>query len=130
MFLLYYWALIINSNIKATNYQPNFSVAGFFHLKDSGRDVYNFNVGWRFMKGNIDGAEKVNFDDSKWDVVSTPHTVELMPAEASGSRNYQGPAWYRKHFAIDNSLDGKLINIYFEAAMGKATVFINGKQVM
>ena len=109
--------------------QPDFSVAGLFDIQNSGREVYNFNVGWRFFKGDVTGAEKVNFDDSKWDVVSTPHTVQLMPAEASGSRNYQGPAWYRKHFTVDKSLDGKLVNIYFEAAMGKSTVYLNGKKI-
>jgi len=115
--------------VNANNYQPDFSVAGFFDLKNSGREVYNFNVGWRFYKGNIQGAEQTNFDDSKWDVVSTPHTVQLMPAEASGGRNYQGIAWYRKHFTVDKALDGKLINIYFEAAMGKSVVYLNGKKI-
>ena len=114
--------------IKA-NYQPEFSIAGLHELKNSGREVYDFNVGWRFFKGDISGAEKPEFDDSSWDVVSVPHTVQLVPAEASGGRNYQGPAWYRKHFTIDSSLNGKLIHIYFEAIMGKSTVFLNGKKV-
>lgn len=114
----------------AINNQPDFSVAGFFQLKDTGRDIYNFNVGWKFMRGNIPNAEKVDFDDSKWDVVSTPHTVQLMPVEASGSRNYQGAAWYRKHFTIDKNLNNKLINIYFEAAMGKTMVYLNGEKVL
>ncbi|MDR2917300.1 MAG: glycoside hydrolase family 2 [Tannerella sp.] len=116
--------------VSANDYQPNFSVAGFFDLKDSGREVYNFNVGWRFYRGDIKGAEAVGFDDSAWDVVSTPHAVRLMPAEASGNRNYQGPAWYRKHFTVDEAFKGKLINIYFEAAMGKSTVFLNGRKIM
>ncbi len=115
--------------VNASNYQPDFSIAGFFNLKDSGREVFNFNVGWRFHKGDIQGAENTTFDDSKWDVVSTPHTVQLMPAEASGSRNYQGIAWYRKHFTVNQSLEGRLITIYFEAAMGKAVVYLNGKKI-
>jgi len=64
------------------------SVAGFFQLQGSGRQVYNFNPGWRFYKGDIKNAEKTDFDDSAWEVVAIPHTVELMPAEASGCRNY------------------------------------------
>ncbi|NDW09689.1 glycoside hydrolase family 2 TIM barrel-domain containing protein [Dysgonomonas sp. 520] len=124
-----FFFLFINNCINATNYQPEFSVAGFYNLENSGRTVYNFNVGWRFMKGDIKGAEKLDFDDSRWDVVSTPHTVQLVPAEASGGRNYQGPAWYRKHFVVDESLKDKLINIYFEAAMGKSVVYLNGEKV-
>ncbi|MBO5685491.1 MAG: hypothetical protein J6R73_02770, partial [Alistipes sp.] len=53
------------------------SVAGLFPLKESGRVVYDFNGGWRFFKGDVAGAEAVAFDDAAWEVVSTPHTVEL-----------------------------------------------------
>lgn len=120
---------IIFFSLQATSYQPDFSVAGFYRLSNSGRQVFDFNVGWRFMKGDIAGAEQIHFDDSAWDVVSTPHTVQLMPAEASGSRNYQGAAWYRKHFEVDRSLQDKLLYIYFEAAMGKSVVYLNGKKI-
>lgn len=116
--------------ISASQYQSEFSIAGFYQLENSGRQVFDFNVGWRFFRGDVTGAEKVDFDDSKWDVVTTPHTVQLMPAEASGSRNYQGVAWYRKHFVVDQALEGKLINVYFEAAMGKSIVYLNGKKVL
>ncbi len=121
---------IVCCNISAMDRQPEFSIAGFYNLEKSGREVFDFNVGWRFFKGNISGAEKKEFDDSKWDIVSTPHTVQLMPAEASGSRNYQGPAWYRKHFVVDKSFEGKLVNVYFEAAMGKSIVYLNGEKVL
>ena len=67
--------------------QMETSVAGFIPLSGSGRIVYNFNPGWRFHRGDIKGAEAVRFDDTSWQVVSVPHTVDLMPAEASGCRN-------------------------------------------
>src|SRR5690554_8058688 len=86
---------------------PETSVAGFFELKESGRVVYNFNPGWRYHKGDAENGESPRLDDSSWRVVSLPHTVELMPAEASGNRNYQGPAWYRKHFVVDRSLENR-----------------------
>lgn len=111
-------------------YQPKISIGGFYDLKNSDRKVFNFNVGWRFHKGDIPNAETTEFNDSNWNIVSTPHTVQLMPAEASGSRNYQGVAWYRKHFTVNKDLNNKLINIYFEAAMGKSTVYLNGKEIL
>ena len=107
-----------------------FSVAGFYELPNSGRHVYNFNVGWRFVRGNPVDAEALNFDDHQWPVVSLPHTVELMPCEASGCRNYQGPAWYRKHFTVDSHLQGKRLTLYVEAAMGRTQVYVNGKHVL
>ncbi len=76
------------------------SVAGFFPLEGAGRQVYDFNTGWRYHLGDIKDGQAPGLDDSAWEVVSTPHTVELLPAEGSGGRNYQGVAWYRKHFRL------------------------------
>ena len=105
------------------------SVAGLFPLKESGRVVYDFNGGWRFFKGDVAGAEGVAFDDAAWEVVSTPHTVELVPAEASGCRNYQGVVWYRKQFTVPTDCADKEVLLHFEAVMGKQQFFINGKLV-
>lgn len=110
--------------------QVETSVAGFFPLKGSGRVIYNFNPGWRFYRGDIKGAETPGFDDSQWEIISTPHTVQLMPAEASGCRNYQGIVWYRKRFVIPADMRGKHVQVYFEAVMGKQDVFLNGKKVL
>lgn len=122
-------AVLLITSVWAQNYRPETSVAGFMSLPGSGRNVYNFNPGWRFHKGDVAGAEALNFDDSAWQVVSTPHTVELEPAEASGGRNYQGIAWYRKHFVVPAAMQGQLVTVYFEAVMGKQEVFLNGKLV-
>ena len=122
-------AVLLITSVWAQNYRPETSVAGFMSLPGSGRNVYNFNPGWRFHKGDVAGAEALNFDDSAWQVVSTPHTVELEPAEASGGRNYQGIAWYRKHFVVPAAMQGQLVTVYFEAIMGKQEVFLNGKLV-
>ncbi|MDR0419794.1 MAG: glycoside hydrolase family 2, partial [Prevotellaceae bacterium] len=111
------------------NAQKAFSVGGFYELKNSGREVYDFNVGWRYHKGDVQNAEKIDFDDSKWDIVSTPHTVELMPAEASGGKNYQGVVWYRKHFNIDQKFTGKRLFVHIEAIMGKSKIYVNGELV-
>lgn len=104
------------------------SVAGFFPI-DSERKIYDFNNGWRFMLGDVANGESASLDDSKWNVVSTPHTVELIPAEGSGCRNYQGKAWYRKHFTVPQETAGQDVMIHFEAVMGKQKFFVNGKLV-
>lgn len=105
------------------------SVAGFFPIQDAGRQVYDFNNGWRFHLGDVaDGGSK-NLDDSAWEIVSTPHSVELLPAEGSGCRNYQGVAWYRKHFVMPADVDGKDVVLHFEAVMGKQKFFVNGNEV-
>ena len=106
------------------------SIAGFFPLENSGRQVWNFNAGWRFYLGDTAGAEAKDFNDQSWEVVSTPHTVQLMPAEASGCRNYQGVVWYRKHFILPKECAGHNVFLHFEAIMGKQTLYVNGQKVM
>ena len=106
-----------------------YSVAGLFPLQRSGRIIYNFNQGWRFHLGDAEGAEAAAFDDSKWQVVCAPHSVRLEPSEGSGSRNYQGVAWYRKHFTVPADMVGKNVTVHFEAIMGKQDIFVNGEKV-
>ncbi|MEG2149992.1 MAG: glycoside hydrolase family 2 TIM barrel-domain containing protein [Bacteroidaceae bacterium] len=108
-------------------HQPEFSTAGFFRLKDSGREVYSMNPAWRFYKGAVTGAENKSFDDKNWTVVSLPNGIEYLPTEASGCINYQGEVWYRKHFTPEASLKGKKLFLHFEAIMGKCKVYVNGK---
>jgi len=107
-------------------FSTEFSTAGFFQIQGSGRSVSNFNVGWRFHKGDFSGAETTSFNDASWEIVSAPHGLELLPKEASGGVNYQGPAWYRKHFKLGKEFEGKKVNLYFEAIMGKSKIWING----
>ena len=105
------------------------SVAGLFPLANSGRLVWNFNAGWRFHLGDVTGAEAKDFNDKGWEIVSTPHSIQLMPAEASGCRNYQGIVWYRKHFVLPKECAGRDVTLHFEAIMGKQTIYLNGKKV-
>lgn len=107
-------------------HEPEFSIAGFFRLNGTGRDVYSMNPAWRFYKGSARGAETKVFDDSKWQVISLPHGIEYLPTEASGNINYQGEVWYRKHFVPSDSLKGKKIFLHFEAIMGKSKIYVNG----
>ncbi len=116
-------------SLQAQNSAPETSIAGFIPLSGSGRVVYDFNPGWRYHRGAAKDAWKVNYDDSSWSIVTTPHTVKLEPAEASGCRNYQGVAWYRKHFVVPADLKGKQASVYFEAVMGKQEVYLNGKLI-
>jgi len=107
-------------------HQPEFSTAGFFQIENAGRKVFSMNPAWKFYKGAVTGAEKTDFDDSAWEMVSLPHGIEYLPTEASGCVNYQGEVWYRKRFLPDNTLKGKKLFLHFEAIMGKSKIFVNG----
>lgn len=108
--------------------EPKFSKAGFYDLAGSGREVADFNVGWRFHRGDVKGAEARDFNDREWQSVSTPHGVDTaLPEETSGTSNYQGPAWYRKTFTPPADLAGKLVSLHFEGILGKSKIWVNGK---
>lgn len=124
LILLFAWMLPLQAN-----YQPQYSVAGFYPLDHSGREVYSMNPAWRFHKGSSPEAYRPEFNDTTWSVVSLPDGIEYLPLEASGCVNYQGEVWYRKHFTPDNALKNKKLFLHFEAIMGKSKVWINGKQV-
>lgn len=122
--------LVLNAlSASSSGHQPQFSIAGFYPLKGTGRTAYSMNLAWRFIKSDVKNAESVSFDDSKWQVVSVPHGLEYLPIDASGSINYQGIAWYRKHFKPDKALKGKKLFLHFEAIMGKSKVWVNGRLV-
>lgn len=67
------------------------STAGFYELPGSGREVFNFNTGWRFLQGDADGAAGTAFDDASWEVVNLPHTVSLIAAGAAAAATTRAP---------------------------------------
>lgn len=110
-------------------HDPEFSTAGFYELPGTGRQVWSMNPAWRFYMGDAQGAEATHFDDTQWQVVNLPHGLELLPAEASGCVNYQGPAWYRKHFTPQPQWNGQRLQLHFEAIMGKCDIWLNGEKI-
>ena len=42
-----------------------------------GRQVTNFNFGWRFHAGDVAGAEQPQFDDKDWRTVDVPHDFQI-----------------------------------------------------
>ena len=89
-----------------------FSTAGFYPLPDTGRQAYSLNPAWRLYKGEPLGNPSAKiYEDAAWNVVSLPHGLEYLPVEASGCMNYQGVAWYRKHFVPADSLKDKKLFI-------------------
>lgn len=124
--LLLLWLWMIPAEAA---YQPQYSVAGFYPLDDTGRTVYSMNPAWRFHKGSASEAYRVDFEDSAWEVVSLPDGIEYQPTEASGCTNYQEEVWYRKHFTPVDEWKNKKLFLHFEAIMGKSKIWINGHLV-
>ena len=54
--------------------------------------------------------------------------MEILPLNASGGINYQGPSWYRKQFKFSSDFKNKDF-IHFEGIMGVSKIWINGELV-
>jgi beta-galactosidase len=116
-----------------------------FHLIAQNATTLSFNNDWKFLKGDITGAEKERFPDTNWQNLDLPHdwSIEDLPDQSDSvigpfskssiggtSTGYTmgGTAWYRKHFTA-NTIGNKKTNIYFDGVYMNCGVWVNGKHV-
>jgi beta-galactosidase len=90
---------------------------------------------WRFVKGEVEGAEQAAFNDAAWRTLDLPHDWAIEgPFDRKinphdGALPFFGVAWYRKHFTVPASAKGKYFSVQFDGAMSNSTVWINGQKV-
>ena len=134
-FLLSVWVLIIVvSNTDASS------------VENAG-----FDSDWYFCRGDIAGAEDLEFNDSGWRMVDLPHDWsiediaidgELEPgrvvsgpfdsaAIGSGATGYTvgGTGWYRKHFELTDGQEGMRMSVLFDGVYMDADIWVNGQYV-
>jgi beta-galactosidase len=103
-------------------------------VSDAGRQVVNFDGGWKFAKGNLAGAEAADFNDASWQAVRLPHDWAISgPFDPNqdgyaGKLPWQGVGWYRKTFTLDKADEGRKIYFDFDGVMAFPQVYINGKR--
>lgn len=105
-------------------------------MNESTRLKLNFNDGWLFMLGDVDGGESPNLDDSGWRKLKLPHdwSVEYPVAEAEvtgggGGYAVTGVGWYRKRFTAPAEARGKLVSILFDGVFMDSAVYLNGELI-
>ncbi|WP_442888614.1 glycoside hydrolase family 2 TIM barrel-domain containing protein [Congregicoccus parvus] len=98
--------------------------------------TYDFNTGWRFMRGDPDGAEATDHDDAAWRNLDVPHDWSIEgPFSPSGPDAQRiaylptGTGWYRKSFRVPRSFDDKKLFVEFEGVFRNAEVFLNGRAI-
>ena len=95
----------------------------------SGRQTYNINSDWKFRKGTVSGAQAVDFDDSRWEDVTLPHTWNALDGQDGGNNYYRGESWYRKVLPWDASYTGRRVVIEFLGIGSQAELYVNGVSV-
>lgn len=94
------------------------------------RQILNFNSDWGFFRGDLEGAEEEDFDDSAFAGVTIPHTMRLEKKHCNGgSAVYKGIGWYRRYFTLGEEYAGKTLNIDFEGVMTDSDFYLNGEKI-
>lgn len=95
--------------------------------------VSKFSADWRFHLGDVAGAEKPEFDDSKWRTVDVPHDWSIegpfdrkSPAGFGGGYLNGGTGWYRKTFTAPTRDAQQRVLLQFDGVYMDSDVWING----
>ena len=99
------------------------------------REHISLDGDWLFQRGDVAAnaePQAVGFDDSRWQHVRVPHDYILDGAYATNNaRNHAylpfEVAWYRKHFVIPPSDQGKSLQLQFDGIFRDNQVWLNGQ---
>ena len=115
-----------------------------FHLGDikpesfpggQGVNLYGPDITYHGAKaGTAWGAAARGYDDKAWTRVTLPHdwvVEQPFDEKALKQQGYRprGIGWYRRTFKLDAADRGKNIELQFDGAASRATVYFNGSEV-
>jgi beta-galactosidase len=92
-----------------------------------GRNILELNDDWRFVRGEVESAARLAFDEGAWEQVSLPHTFNASDGDDGGGY-YRGPAWYRRSVTITARRDRRFF-LEFAGAALVADAWVNGRHV-
>jgi beta-galactosidase len=102
-------------------------------------DERRLTTDWRFMAGEIAGAEQPGFDDAPWRKVVVPHDWAIMD-KPDGSPPFDraavggqdsgylpgGTGWYRRDIDLSAAEAAGVVRLRFEAVYMDAEIWFNG----
>ncbi|MEM6642890.1 MAG: glycoside hydrolase family 2 TIM barrel-domain containing protein [Bacteroidota bacterium] len=99
------------------------------------RSKTSINQGWKFHLGDPDASFfRKELDDSGWETVHIPHTLELTSLTLDGLQDektqlvfHRKVGWYRRDIQVQDL--GKKIFLEFEGVHQVTDVWVNGKHV-
>lgn len=99
-------------------------------LKGNQRTKYNFNSQWLLKVGDIDGADKANYNDDSWTKITLPRAFNEDEAfKLAIDQHTDTISWYRKHFKLSAQDKGKKIFLEFEGIRFGGEFYLNGKSI-
>ena len=131
---------LITISVGCTNTSKLTQIISGVNLSEVSLNDINFD--WRFSKGAQANAEKVDYNDTKWQTVNLPHDWSINDLPGSNSPFSQesidqydtgyttgGIGWYRKTLKIPKSAEGKVAIIEFGGIYMNSEIYINGNYV-
>jgi len=90
---------------------------------------------WRFHRGEIGQTNQIvrmDYDDSQWQAVNVPHDYVLDGTYDPAKDRSHGylpltTAWYRKHFFVPKSDEGKNLELQFDGIFRDSQIWLNGE---
>lgn len=100
-------------------------------------DRININADWKHCASDLPAAERIEYDDSRWDTLDLPHDWSIRQAFnqygsvlPGGSQAHlpTGVMWYRKMLSLPR-VDGERVFLEFDGAYRAPDVFVNGRHL-
>ena len=92
----------------------------------SPRYTLSMNRNWLYGGRAVPGCAAADFDDSKFQRVTIPHSNQIFPWHSFDEKDFQFVSIYRRHFKLPPALQGRRVFVDFAGVMTAATVTING----
>jgi len=103
-------------------------------VSDGNERRRNFDLGWRFSRGDFPSANLPTFADQSWQAVELPHDWSIAgpyskdePCGGAGGYLPTGIGWYRKTFTLPSSSAGGRVLVQFDGIYQRSEVWLNGK---
>lgn len=87
-------------------------------------EILNLKGYWKFNIGDDAEWSEYDYDDNDWEEIYVPSSWEDQ-----GYYNYNGYAWYRKHFDFPSDIESKVVYISLGYIDDVDEVYLNGKLV-
>lgn len=98
--------------------------------KGNRRVKYNFNSQWVLKVGDMEGADKADFDDASWTKITLPRAFNEDDAFKVPIEDHTtNIVWYRKHFKLSPNDKGKKVFLEFEGIRFGGDFYLNGKPI-
>lgn len=97
------------------------SPVGIYHYPNYSQNSLNLFGKWKFHLFDNPEWSKQNFNDASWDDIMVPGAWE-----SQGFRNYDGFAWYRKTFKLDENFQVEDLMLILGKIDDMDEVYVNG----